>query len=62
MLTRGRDQTFTVGWVAVAIPGQHSSAQLCTCCTAVGVVAAVGDGDAAAGAVVTCADVIIWRL
>lgn len=56
MLTRGRDQTFTVGWVAVAIPGQHSSAH------AVGVVAAVGDGDAAAGAVVTCADVIIWRL
>ena len=56
MLTRGRDQTFTVGWVAVAIPGQHSSAH------AVVVVAAVRDGDAAAGAVVTCADVIIWRL
>ena len=54
MLTRGRDQTFTVGWVAVAIPGQHSSAH------AVGVVAAVAEGDA--GAVVTCADVIIWRL
>ena len=56
MLTRGRDQTFTVGWVAVDIPGQHSSAH------DVGDVAAVGDGDAAAGAVVTCADVIIWRL
>ena len=53
MLTRGRDQTFTVGWVAVAIPGQHNSTH------DVGVVAAVGDGDAA---VVTCADVIIWRL
>ena len=56
MLTRGRDQTFTVGWVAVAIHGQHSSAH------AVGVVAVVGEGDAAARAVVTCADVIIWRL
>ena len=54
MLTRGRDQTFTVGWVAVDIPRQHSSAH------DVGDVAAVGDGDAAA--VVTCADVIIWRL
>ena len=53
----GRDQTFTAGWVAVAIHWKHDFAHDVD----VGAVADVGDGDDA-GAVLTCADVIISRL
>ena len=54
------DQTFTAGWVAVAIHWKHDYD---THDVDVGAVGAVGDGDAAAaGAVLTCADVIISRL